>query len=227
MMIRTGTASILVTSVDSAIARIGALAASLGGFVANTQVQAGESQVRSATIEIKVPANRFQQAADGLSPLGKVESVNVTAEDVGEEYVDVGARMANSRRLEERLVQLLAQRTGKLEDVLNVERELARVREEIERAEGRMRYLRSRAAVSTLVLTVHEKAPVVSSNPGQNVIGEAFVQAWRNFVLFAAGVIAAMGWLVPLGVLAGVVVIAARRTWRRSLPATKAVTESP
>src|SRR5205823_10851551 len=76
-------------------------------------------------------------------PIGKLESVNVSAEDVGEEYVDVAARMANARRLESRLIDLLAARTGKLKDVLDVEQELARVREEIERYEGRLRYLKA------------------------------------------------------------------------------------
>ena len=70
--------------------------------------------------------------------------MNVSAEDVGEEYVDVQARVANAHRLEQRLIEVLATKTGKLSDILNVERELARVREEIERMEGRMRYLRTR-----------------------------------------------------------------------------------
>ena len=73
----------------------------------------------------------------------------MTAEDVGEEFVDVSARMENARRLEQRLVTLLASRTGKLSDVLAVERELARVREDIERYEGRLRYLRAHAATSS------------------------------------------------------------------------------
>lgn len=215
MIIRTGTATVLVDSLEESIAKVAQLAASMGGFVANTQIQSGEAQVRSATLELKIPTARFQQATDGLAPLGKVEAVNVGAEDVGEEFVDVSARIANSRRLEERLVQLLAQRTGKLDDVLQVERELARIREEIERYEGRLRFLKTRVAMSTLTIYVHERAPVVSSNPGHNVIGEAFVNAWRTFVLFVAGFIAALGWIVPVGALLGAGAIVARRVVRR------------
>jgi hypothetical protein len=149
-----------------------------------------------------MPADRFDDAVDGLRPLGKVEAVNVSAEDVGEEYVDVEARMTNARRLEARLIDLLARRTGKLADVLQVEHEVARVREEIERYEGRLRYLRSRAAVSTLTLTVHEPIPVVNTG-APRVVAEALRQAWRNFIALVAMVIQSLGVILPLGVVAG------------------------
>ena len=83
------------------------------------------------------PSARYDDALGSLGPLGKVETATTNSEDVGEEFVDVRARVANARRLEDRLVGLLATRTGKLPDVLAVERELSRVREDIERYEGR------------------------------------------------------------------------------------------
>jgi hypothetical protein len=201
MLIRTGEATVEVESLERGIAQVRELAQRLGGYVANTSLQTGERQVREASLEVKVPAARFDQAVSGLSPIGEVESVNVRAEDVGEEYVDVSARVANARRLEERLVTLLQTRTGRLEDVLAVERELARVREEIERHEGRLRYLRTRAAVSTLTVRLHEPYPVVGDYPGANPIMGAFHQAWRNFVGFLAFLIASLGILLPLGVV--------------------------
>jgi hypothetical protein len=176
-------------------------------------VQAGRDQVRTATLELRIPAARWDEALKGLEPLGRVEAVNVAAEDVGEEYTDLTARVANARRLEERLLQLLATRTGKLEDVLAVERELARVREEVERMEGRMRYLRARAATSTLSVTIHEPFPVLGS-VGSNPIVDAFRRAWVNFVGFVAGFIGALGFLVPLGVL----LAGAWWLWRRFAP---------
>ncbi len=132
--------------------------------------------------------------------VAKLESVNVNAEDVGEEFTDVTARMTNARRLETRLIDLLATRTGKLKDVLDVEHELARVREEIERYEGRLRYLRAHAVLSTLTIYVHEPVPVVG-RAGSSVIGEAFKQAWRNFVALVAACIRGLGIVIPLGVL--------------------------
>jgi hypothetical protein len=219
MIIRTGNATVQVDSLEPAVARVRQLAQRVGGYVANTSQQGGERETRQATLELKIPARRFDEALGGLKPLGEVESVSVSTQDVGEEFVDVSARVANARRLEERLLGLLETRTGKLEDVLAVERELARVREEIERFDGRLRYLRTRVAVSTLTVNLHEPHPVVGDYPGANPILSAFSQAWRNFVGFVAAFIASLGILVPLGVILWVLWLLLRRLrWRRRPP---------
>ena len=202
MVIRNGHATVEVEKLDPAIVKLRQLATQLGGYVANSSMVGGRDQVPTATLELKIPAQRFDQALNGLGTIGKVEAVNATAEDVGEEFVDITARVSNARRLEERLIELLANRTGRLQDVLSVERELARVREEIERYEGRLRFLKSRVAVSTLSVTLHEPMPILGQSPGQNPIAEAIRRAWRNFVGFIASGIAALGILIPLGVLA-------------------------
>lgn len=205
MVIRNGHVSVLVDSIETAIDALRRLAASLGGGIGNMAMNTGRHQVRSATLELKIPAARFDDAMAGMAPLGKVEQSTASTEDVGEEFVDISARVANARRLEERLLALLANRTGKLEDVLAVERELARVRGEIERHEGRIRYLSSRVATSTIVALVHEKAPLVAGTPGTNVIANAFVNMWRNFVALVALAIESLGFLVPVGLIVSLV----------------------
>ena len=206
MLIRTGHVAVRVDSLEPAMARLQQLAASLGGTVGNVSISAGDFTVRSATLELRIPAARFDAAMAGVRPIGTIEQSTVNAQDVGEEFVDVRARVANARRLESRLIDLLATRTGKLEDVLAVERELARVREEIERNEGRMRWLGARVATSTINVTVSEPAPIVGENPGQSVIGQAFVRAWQNFVGLVAAAIASLGVLVPVAALGWLVV---------------------
>jgi hypothetical protein len=218
MIIRTGQASLEVDSLELAVARVRDLAARLGGFIANSQMQAGVNQLRSATLEIKVPAARFDELTGALPPIGRVEFVNITAEDVGEEFTDITARVANAHRLEQRLIDLLATRTGKLSDVLEIERELARVREEIERMEGRLRYLRTRVATSTLAVTVHEKAPLVGQVGSGSVILEALRQAWRNFVGFLAQFIASLGVMLPVAALVVGGLLGVRRLWRSRRP---------
>jgi uncharacterized protein DUF4349 len=215
MIIRTGNASIEVDSLDPGLGALRQLARRVGGYVANSSIQGGKEQVRTASIEIKVPAERFEDLTAGLEPLGRLEFVNVSAQDVGEEFVDLSARVANGRRLEDRLINLLATRTGKLQDVLTVERELARVREEIERLEGRMRFLKTRAAVSSLTVSMHEPPPIVGQNPGHSVIGEAFLRAWRNFVDVLAGAIASLGYVVPVAVVLWTLVLVGKRLRRQ------------
>ena len=214
MLIRTGQVSVEVDSLEPAVARVQAAVSQLGGYVANTMIQTGRGERRSARIEVRVPSTRFDAAMSAMRPLGKVESFNVSTQDVGEEYVDVAARMANAERLEQRLVTLLATRTGKLEDVLAVERELARVREEIERYEGRLRYLRTQTSFSTIALHVHEPAPVLEPRIGPSPIAGAFRQAWRNFVALVAGIIASLGIVLPLAVIVALLVW----LWRRFGP---------
>ena len=214
MIIRNGDVSVEVDSLESAMEAVRRLAASLGGYIGNVSVSNGEHQVRSASLEMKIPANRFDDAMTGMQPLGKVQRSTATAQDVGEEFVDITARIANAKRLEARLVTLLATRTGKLEDVLAVERELARVREEIERYEGRLRYLSTHITTSTIVATVHEKAPLVATTPGRDPIRLAFVNMWRNFVLFVAWGIESLGVLIPVAALALLVA----RGWKRWRP---------
>jgi hypothetical protein len=216
MIIRTGEAFIEVDKVDPAVLKVRQLAAQVGGYIANSSISGGRDQIRQATIELKIPATKYEQAVGSLATIGKVETVNSTAQDVGEEFVDVTARVNNSRRLEERLISLLANRTGKLDEVLRVERELARVREEIERYEGRLRYLSARVAMSTLTITVHEPAPILGNNPGENPIAAAFRRAWKNFVGVVAASIAALGVLIPLAILVLLAWVGYRRWIRRA-----------
>jgi hypothetical protein len=89
------------------------------------------------------------------------------------------------------------------------------VRETIERFEGRLRYLRTRAAVSTLTVTVHEGEPLVGQLGTGNRIVEAFKTAWRNFVGFVAGFIELLGILLPLAVIA---LLIGRYVWKRRPP---------
>jgi uncharacterized protein DUF4349 len=215
LIVRTGQAGIEVDSLERSMAELRRIVQRVGGFVADASVQSGRNQLRSATLQLKVPASRFDDLTQGLEPLGRLQFVNVSAEDVSEEFVDLTARVANGHRLEDRLVELLRTRTGKLQDVLSVERELARVREEIERMEGRMRFLKASAQLSTLSVNLYEPAPIVASHPGRSVIGEAFKTAWRNFVGVLAGGIASLGFVVPIVILGWGALILGKRYKRR------------
>lgn len=202
MLVRTGQAVLEVDSLEEGITRVRALARRVGGLVGNTTITAGTEETRRAQMELRIPSVNFDDAVGALGPIGKVESVNVTAEDVGEEYTDVSARVANARRMEARLLELLDTRKGRLDEVLNLEREVARIRGEIEQAEGRLRYLRSRSSVSLLTLTLHEPQTVMGNPSGERPIRDAFLTAWYSFVRVLAGLISSLGVLIPLGVLA-------------------------
>jgi hypothetical protein len=213
MIIRTAGIEIQVDSLERAMAAVRQFATSLGGHIGSMNAQTGEHQMRSAMLVMKIPAARFDNAMNGMPSFGKILSSSANSEDVGEEFVDVTARVANARRLEDRLVTLLATRTGKLQDVLTVERELARVRQEIERYEGRLQWMGTQVAMSTISVNVHEKAPIIAT-PGTNPIGDAFVAAWKNFVRLVAAGIAMSGVLVPVAALGWI----GFQIWKRLRP---------
>jgi hypothetical protein len=214
MMVRSGAATLEVDSLAAALDRARELAGQLGGFVAGTNAQAGRTRPRSAMLELRVPSPRFDELAQGLGVVGRLEHVQISTEDVGEEFSDVAARVANGKRMEGRLLDLLAQRTGKLQDALTVERELARVREEIERYEARLRYLQARTSMSRFTLSLHEPLPVLSGS-GPSPLRDAVRQAWRNFIEVTALAIASLGVVAPIGLVAG----GAWWMWRRRRPA--------
>ena len=205
MLIRTGSATVEVEELDVAVAGVRVLAERAGGFLGSVGITGGRDQVRMANLSLRVPADRFDETLAGLDSLGEVESVHIDSEDVGEAWADLEVRIANARRLEQRLLDLLASRTGSLEDVLAVERELARVREEIERMDAQMRSMRDRVDLSTINVMLHEPEPIFSTGTGDNVIMRSFRQAGRNFIGFVAGFIASLGVIVPLLVLLVVV----------------------
>ena len=210
MLVRHGEASVEVRHVDDAVARMRQAAAQFGGFVANTAVRSGKDEQQSASLEVRVPTAQFDGLLAALHTLGKVERITAGAEDVGEEYVDLGARAANARRVEARLIEMLGTRTGKLSDVLTVEQELARVRQEIERHDARLRWLERRAALSSLTVALHEPVGLID-RPSPGPIVEAIGLAWQRTLGIIAWCIASLGILVPLGVLVGVGVLLLRR----------------
>ena len=133
MLIRTGDASVEVDSLELGVAGLQSLIARVGGHVGNTGYSGGRGQMREASLQLRIPSARFEEVQTGLGDLGTVEYFNVAVQDVGEEYVDMTARLENGRRLERRLVELLATRTGKLEDLGYIHADARRALNELDR----------------------------------------------------------------------------------------------
>lgn len=133
-----------------------------GGYFADAYVDRTYGEQLSGRWRIRIPVTQFDPFLEAVSRLGVPESRHQTAQDVTEEFVDLEARISNKKRLEKRIVELLSSSSGKIKDVIEVERELARVRGEIEQSEGRLRYLTDRTEFTTVVVSareVHEYVP--------------------------------------------------------------------
>ncbi len=105
---------------------------------------------------LRVPTGQLEASMSELKQLGHVESESQNGEEVTQQYVDLEARLANARNSEQRLSELLRQRTGKLSDVLEVEKEVERVRGEIEQMEAERKTLANRVDFATITVTLAE-----------------------------------------------------------------------
>jgi len=221
MFLRTATMRLRVDSLAPALERVYHIAQALEAVVAASDTRTGDAEHRSATVELRVPADRFDRLVEAVRRLGTADELTVQLEDAAPEYVDVNARLNNGRRLESRLLQILATRAGKLSDVLLLERELASVREESDVLEARRRYLQAHAATSTLTLELAEPSTMVGvAAPG--VMRLAVEQSWDGFVWVVALLVRSVGVVVPLGLLALLGWAGYRRFAPRELPATRA-----
>jgi len=120
-----------------------------------TQVEAwgGHLQTQTdTTVVVRVPMAHFEEAFAWVRGSGRVLSESRQAEDVTEEFLDLGIRLDNARKSRDRLLEVL-QKADKVEDILKIEAELRRLTEEIERMEGRKKFLADQVALSTLSAT--------------------------------------------------------------------------
>ncbi|HEY3807500.1 MAG TPA: DUF4349 domain-containing protein [Kofleriaceae bacterium] len=173
-MIRTGRIDLVVEPAtnanhaatwDAARAQIDALVAAAGGYVDSTQIQRDGNMVSEATIVVRIPAGTFDSILPKLRALGQVTSENTKAEDITDRFVDTEARLASDRQLETRLLQLATSRDGNLEQILGVERELARVRGEIEGYQGHLKEWSDQVAMSSLTIAITTRVPEVPPEP--------------------------------------------------------------
>ena len=198
-IIYTADLSVVVENFAAAEAALPKLADDFGGYLASANVDRSVGDRLRGTWVVRIPVERYDAFLAGAGGLGTLERQEQTARDVTAEFVDVQSRLTNRRKLEERLLELLAERPGALKDVLELERELARVREEIETAEGRLRYLSNQTAYSTVTVRVREERNYVP--PARPAFGgrlaNAFADGWEGVASLARGTTLAAAWAAP------------------------------
>lgn len=162
-IVRTGNIDLIVTTYDDTRDKIDAIVKDAGGFVDSTRVSRSEGRVSSAVIVVRIPAAGFGDLLPRLRALGDIQSESTDAADITAEYVDTSARLSSAHALEKRLIELAGTRTGTVAEVLEVERELARVRGEIEQLEGQMRVWNDQVSLSTLTISLATQRPEIAA----------------------------------------------------------------
>ncbi len=214
-VIRTGSLLIEVDDYEVARGAIESLVRGSGGFVAGVDVGRHEGAVGAATLTLRIPESQIDDAVAALSKMGTLRRESLRAEDVSDTYYDLAARLRNAKKLEDRMLELAA-RAGGVKDLLEVEREVGRVRESIEVMDGQLRALDDRASLATLTVEVVTRAVYVPEEQvglGGKISG-SFDSSLRALGAAAEGLllflVAALPWLLPLGIGAWIL----RRTLR-------------
>lgn len=155
MIVRTAEIALVVNDVAIALDRVADLAENLGGYVVSSKRWKEEERL-VGIITIRVPAEDFGDAMEALRGLAvDVTHEDTSAKDVTEEYIDLSAKLKNLEATEEQLLRLM-EKAEKVEDILNIQRELSKTRGEIEQTKGRMQYLERTSATSLIRVQLNQ-----------------------------------------------------------------------
>ncbi|MSQ33342.1 MAG: DUF4349 domain-containing protein [Dehalococcoidia bacterium] len=157
-IIATGDVTIEVPAVQPVVAQVGAITQSLVGFVEQSSYF-GDPERPQASMTIRIPQPQFSVALERLEALGKVLARSAGSQDVSEQFIDLEARLQSSLRQEKSLLSLL-DKAQSVSDVLTIERELSRVRAEIERFQGQLNFLNRRVELATITIALLSPKPV-------------------------------------------------------------------
>jgi len=234
LVIRSAQIAVRVQDVDDALDSVKRLASSAGATVQNLSVSqdgspvmplgvedvASSSSPRSASVTLRVPADKLAGLIGQLEKIGTVTSQSEAADDVTEQHVDLSARLKNMQAEEVRLRSFF-DRAKNVTEMLAIETELARVRGEIESLQAQIDYLERQAAQSTLTIDLYEPGSVVRPDGvdwGFREAVTAGVQAAATAIRTLLTIVIALApfALVALIVWAAIVALRRRRSARDS-----------
>jgi hypothetical protein len=233
LVIKNASLALVVKDPSASADSIAALAQSLNGFVVSsnvyqTSVDAEGNRILGASVTIRVPVDKLDQALAQLKGLAvKVESTQITGEDVTAQYSDLESQLKNLETAEAQLQRIMtdAKRT---EDVLNVFNQLTAIRGQIEQIKGQMKYYRESSDMSLISVTLTQDVlsqPIETGGWQPEGVAKDAVEA---LVRALQGVVTALIWagiyVLPLVLLFGVPVLVAVWVMRRRMRKAKPVT---
>ena len=156
-LIRNATVELEIVGFDNAVQKITAFANEEHGYVATTDSEKQANGKLKGQIVVKVLPENLDRFLQRIRSLGELKNQTLGTEDVTKAYFDTDARLKNAHVMEQRLIDMLKTKTGKVSDLLQVEKELGRVREEIEKMQGELKYWDSQVQFATVTISLTEK----------------------------------------------------------------------
>lgn len=208
-IIKTASLIMEVREVKQAVEGIANIAKKVGGFVLNSSVSENKEGVKRADIIVKVPVSTFDNSVKEIKTLAVfIASENITGQDVTEEFIDLEAQVKNLRAEEEQYLEIL-KRAFTIEDTLKVTSKLSIVRGNIERIEGKIKYLEGQTDFSTISVSLNEEGEVtIPSTKWRplSVIKQSAINMVHRLQGFVDNIIKFVFWL--LGIIPYLIVLA-------------------
>lgn len=215
----TASLSISVINFEKALASMSRAATRHQGFVALLRISSPTGAARSANARLAIPAAQLDAVISEIKELGPVEQEEHDSEEVTPQVADLDIRLRNARDTEQRFAEILRSRTSKVSDILDVEREMARVQGEVESMEAQQNRLNNRVALASIEVAMTEEYEAQLANGGSNLrlrMRNAMVDGYRNAMaslLDAATFFLALG--PSLTLWGGILFWPGRWAWRR------------
>jgi len=216
---RTATLNVTAKDFNAARASMDRIVRAHQGYISSLNVSTEQGAPRSLDAKIGVPAAQYEATLADLRALGRVGQEQQSSEEVTSQIVDLDARLKNARETEAQLTGILRERAGKIGDVLEVEKEMARVRGEIEVMEADQKQLHDRVAFASIELNLAEEYEARLGDAPMSVarrIRNALVNGYRTA---ADGLLAVSVFLLNIGpsllIWCLILFWPARWAWRR------------
>lgn len=191
MIIKSADLGVRVRSFQQASDAAVSIAKSAGGYVTDTSASSDQGVPTEGCMTLRVPVDAFERTMNRLTKLGTVTGRSISGEDVTGESVDLESRLRNLRAEERQYLEIM-NRAKRIPDVVTVTGELTRVRGDIEEAQGRLKYLKTSAAMSTINLSLSEKKRAL---PHKSSIESSFGNAIGSLVGTLSGLASLIIWL--------------------------------
>ncbi len=219
-IIRNAELSLETEQPEEAQKRVAAIAESKGGFVVESQQSSSDIRVSNRDIvfmSVRVPSERFVETlAEIRAASGRVISETIKGEDVTEEFIDIEARLKAKRALEQQFMEIM-KRANTVDDALSVQTQLADVRGEIEKIEGRMRFLQNQASLSTIKLRIQTAAVFSANSAGFGYrLSDSFGRGLDVALNFILGLVTFVVGVLPFAIVFGIPgFLISRYLWRK------------
>jgi hypothetical protein len=206
--------SIAHGSFDDKVDDVHAIVDSYGGFVVNsTASQGSDKRLVEGSLDLRIPADSYDDALARLRRLGKVQALEESGQDVSQEFVDLNARIRQLRAVEAQLLDLL-QQADDVPAALAVQNQLSQVQLDLEQARGRLQYLDDRVSYATISVALHEAGAVAPPGGGFSIV-DAWATAGSAFLTVVGWIFVGIAVAAPILVLLGLGLLAGRELRKR------------